>query len=124
MPTDFDRWLAEQFADTGTFTALLVLLDVAEPRVTPVCSSYVNVIGDEIDWDEMTVLLQGAGVAWDAVAFFVEVADGGGALTSVEANRRLEVLAKAIEADRLHLNRGRLFDRLGRRLRVEEMLPS
>jgi hypothetical protein len=59
MPTDFDRWLSEQFADTGTFTALLVLLDVAEPRVTPVCSSYVNVIGDEIDWDEMTVLLQG-----------------------------------------------------------------
>jgi hypothetical protein len=124
MPTDFDRWLSEQFADTGTFTALLVLLDVAEPRVTPVCSSYVNVIGDEIDWDEMTVLLQGSGVAWDAVAFFVEVADGGGALTSVEANRRLEVLAKAIEVDRLHLNRGLLFDRLGRRLRVEEMMPS
>jgi hypothetical protein len=124
MPTDFDRWLSEQFADTGTFTALLVLLDIAEPRVTAVCSSYVNVIGDEIDWEEMTVLLQGAGVAWGAVAFFVEVADGGGALTSVEANRRLEVLAKAIDADRLHLNRGSLFDRLGRRLRVEEMMPS
>ena len=30
----------------------------------------------------------------------------------------------AIEADRLHLNRGRLFDRLGRRLRVEEVMPS
>jgi hypothetical protein len=101
-----------------------VLLHIAEPHVTPVCSSYVNVIGDEIDWDEMTVLLQGAGVGWDAVAFFVETADGGGALTSVEANRRLEGLAKAIEADRLNLNRGRLFDRLGRLLRIEEMLPS
>ena len=77
MPTDFDRWLSEQFAETGPFTALLVLLHIAEPEVTPVCSSYVNVIGDEIDWDEMTVLLQGSGVAWDAVAFFVEVADGG-----------------------------------------------
>jgi hypothetical protein len=124
MPTDFDLWLPETFAETGTFTALLVLLRIAQPHVTPVCSSYVNVIGDEIDWDEMTVLLQGAGVAWDAVAFFVEIADGGGALTSVEANRRLEDLAQTIEADRLHLNRGRLFDRLGRRLRVEEVMPS
>jgi hypothetical protein len=59
-----------------------------------------------------------------AVAFFVEIADGGGALTSVEANRRLADLAQTIEADRLHLNRGRLFDRLGRRLRVEEVMPS
>jgi hypothetical protein len=124
MPTDFDRWLSEQFAETGTFTALLVLLRTAEPQVTPVCSSYVNVIGDEIDWDEMTVLLQGAGVAWDAVAFFVESADDGGGLTSVEANRRLEDLAKEIEVDRLHLNRGRLFDRLGRRLQIEEVSPS
>jgi hypothetical protein len=124
MSTDFDRWLSEQFAEIGTFTALLVLLRTAEPHVTPVCSSYVNVIGDEIDWDEMTVLLHGAGVAWDAVAFFVEITDDGGALTSVEANRRLKDLVEAIEADRLHLNRGRLFDRLGRRLQIEEVTPS
>jgi hypothetical protein len=124
MPTEFDRWLSEQFAATGTFTALMVLLHIAEPYVTPVCSSYVNVVGDEIDWDEMSVLLQGSGIAWDAVAFFVEIADGGGVLTSVEANRRLKDLTLAIEADRLHLNRGRLFDRRGRQLRVEEMLPS
>jgi hypothetical protein len=124
MATDFDRWLEAQFAETGAFTALIVLLHIAEPRVTPVCSSYVNVIGDEIDWDEMTVLLQGAGIGWDAVAFFVEREDEGGALTSVEANRRLKDLTHAIEADRLHLNGGRLFDRLGCRLRVEEVLPS
>jgi hypothetical protein len=124
MPTDFDRWLSEQFGESGTFTALIVLLHVAEPHVTPVCSSYVNVIGDEIDWDEMTVLLQGSGIGWDVVAFFVEIAEGGGALTSVESNRRLKDLTLAIEADRLHLNRGRLFDRLGRRLRVEEMMLS
>jgi hypothetical protein len=124
MPTEFDRWLSEQFAATGTFTALMVLLHIAEPHVTPVCSSYVNVVGDEIDWDEMTVLLQGSGIGWEAVAFFVETADGGGALTSVEANRRLKNLTQTIEADRLHLNRGWLFDRRGRRLRVEEMLPS
>src|SRR5262245_4437729 len=53
MPTEFDRWLSEQFAATGTFTALIVLLHIAEPHVTPVCSSYVNVVGDEIDWHEM-----------------------------------------------------------------------
>jgi hypothetical protein len=124
MATDFDRWLSEAFAETGTFTALLVLLRIDEPQVTPVCSSYVNVIGDEIDWDEMTVLLQGSGVAWDAVAFFVDIAAQDGALTSVEANRRLKELTLAIEANRLHLNRGQLFDRRGRRLRVEEVLPS
>jgi hypothetical protein len=72
----------------------------------------------------MTVLLQGSGIGWDVVAFFVEIAEGGGALTSVESNRRLKDLTLAIEADRLHLNGGRLFDRLGRRLRVEEMMPS
>jgi hypothetical protein len=124
MATDFDRWLKETFAETGTFTALIVLVHVAEPQVTPLCSSYVNVIGDEIDWDEMTVLLQGSGLAWDAVAFFVETADGGGALSSVEANRRLKDLTRSIEADRLHLNGGWLFDRIGRRLRVEEALHS
>jgi hypothetical protein len=124
MATDFDRWLAEAFAETGTFTALLVLLRIVEPQVTPVCSSYVNVIGDEIDWDEMTILLQGSGIGWDAVAFFVETADGGGALSSVEANRRLKDLTQAIEADRLQLNQGWLFDRLGRRLQIEEVMPS
>jgi hypothetical protein len=123
MPNEFDRWLSEQFAATGTFTALIVLLHIAEAHVTPVCSSYVNVVGDEIDWDEMTVLLQGSGIGWDAVAFFVET-DDGGALSSVEANCRLKDLTQAIEADRLHLNRGWLFDRRGRRLRVEEMMPS
>ena len=124
MQTDFDRWLSARFAETGTFTALIVLLHIADPHVTPVCSSYVNVIGDEIDWDEMTVLLQGSGIGWDAVAFFVETADGGGVLTSVEANRRLKDLTLAIDADRLHLNRGQLFDRLGRRLLIEEVVPS
>jgi hypothetical protein len=124
MATDFDRWLPQAFAESGTFTALIVLLRIAEPHVAPVCSSYVNVIGDEIDWDEMTILLQGAGIGWDAVAFFVEIADDGRALSSVEANRRLKDLVAAIEADRLRLNRGWLFDRLGRRLQVEEVLPS
>jgi hypothetical protein len=123
MLTDFDRWLPAQFAESGTFTALMVLLHIAEPHVTPVCSSYANVVGDEIDWDEMTVMLQGSGIH-GMRSRSSSRAPTGAALTSVEANRQLKDLTLAIEADRLHLNRGRLFDRLGRRMRVEEMMPS
>src|SRR6202521_3470190 len=59
--SDFDRWLAAEFALTGAFTALAVLVEIAENNVTPLCSTYFNVIGDEIDWSEITVLFAGAG---------------------------------------------------------------
>ena len=47
--TDFDRWVAGEFAETGAFTALVILVEIAEPAVVPICSTYFNVIGDEID---------------------------------------------------------------------------
>ena len=119
MTSGFDDWLPAEFARTGPFTALIVLVRIAPPAVTPLCSTYVNVVGPEVDWQEMTVLLAGSGVAWDGAAFFVATGEGGGALPNVAARDRLRALEEAILADRLHLNRGHLFDRQGRRMQVE-----
>ncbi len=58
--TDFDRWIADEFAETGAFTALVILVEIAEPAVAPLCSTYFNVIGDEIDWGEITLLFAGS----------------------------------------------------------------
>lgn len=119
--TDFERWLAAELDRTGRFTALIVLVGIGERDVTPLCSTHVDVIGTEIDWEEMTALLAGAGVAWDGVAFFVATAPGGGPLDNVAARRHLREMEAAVRADRLHLNEGHVFDRLGRRLCVDEV---
>lgn len=117
--TGFEPWLRAEFDRTGRFTALIVLVGIGECHVTPLCSTHVDVIGTEIDWEEMTVLLAGAGVAWDGVAFFVATAPGGGPLDNVAARRHLREMEAAVRADRLHLNQGHFFDRLGRRMRID-----
>jgi len=85
------------------------------------CSTYFNVIGDEIDWSEMTVLFAGAGHAWDGASFYPLTAPDGGALDNPSARLRLRDLEKRIDADRLVLNEGHFFDKWGRRLRVDEV---
>ena len=115
----FEDWIAAEFGRTGEFTALVVLVAIGAREVTPLCSTHVDVVGAEIDWDEMATLLAGAGVPWDGVAFFVATAEGGGALPNVEARRRLRAMEASVRADRLHLNAGHFFDRLGRRLRID-----
>ena len=42
--TDFDLWIAEEFVETGEFTALVVLIRIDEASVHPLCSTYLNVI--------------------------------------------------------------------------------
>ena len=59
--TDFDRWITAEYAERGAFTAFAVLVRIGRTSVTPLCSTYFNVIGDEIDWDEIIVLFAGAG---------------------------------------------------------------
>jgi hypothetical protein len=119
--TEFEDWLGAEFARTGEFTALIVLVGIGEREITPLCSTHVDVIGTEIDWAEMTVLLAGAGVPWDGAAFFVATAEDGGRLPNVAARLRLRELEAAVRADRLHLNEGHFFDRQGRRMRVDEV---
>jgi hypothetical protein len=122
MPlTDFDRWLAAEFAQTGAFTALAILVEIAEHKVTPLCSTYFNVIGDEIDWSEINVLFAGAGRAWDGASFYPLTAPDGGPLDNPNARLRLRELEKRIDGDRLVLNEGHFFDKWGRRLKIEEV---
>jgi hypothetical protein len=118
--TDFDRWIAEEFAETGAFTALVILVEIGA-KVTPLCSSYFNVIGDEVDWAEVTVLFAGAGADWDGASFFPVTAPHGGPVDNPTARLRLRELEARLDEDRLVLNQGHFFDKWGRRMKIEEV---
>lgn len=119
--TDFDHWVAEEFERTGEFTALVVLVAIDESKVTPLCSTYFNVIGVEIDWAEITVLFAGSGQEWSGASFFPVTMPGGGPLDNPTARLRLRELEARLDEDRLVLNEGQFFDKWGRRLQVEEV---
>lgn len=119
--TDFDRWLSAAFAEIGSFTALVVLVDIAGTKVTPVRSTFMNIIGDETYWAEVAALLQSAGVAWNGVSFFPVTGIEGGPLDNDAARSRLRELQERLAEDRLVLNEGHFFDEWGRRLKIEEV---
>ncbi len=119
--TDFDVWLTEEFARTGAFTALAVLVEIADSKVVPLCSTYLNVIGDETDWTEITVLFAGAGREWDGASFYPLTGPHGGPLDNPNARLRLRELESRLDDDPLVLNEGNFFDKWGRRLKVEEV---
>ena len=119
--TDFDRWIAGEFAETGAFTALVVLVEIGATKVAPLCSSYFNVIGDEVDWGEVTVLFAGAGADWDGASFFPVTAPHGGPVDNPTARLRLRELEARLDEDRLVLNAGHFFDKWGRRMKTEEV---
>jgi hypothetical protein len=121
---DFQGWLTQEFARRGAFTALVVLVGIGDTQVTPLCSTFVNVVGDEVEWSEIVVLFAGSGADWDGAAFFPAVARGGGPLDDPAARLRLRELEGRVAADRLVLNEGWFCDRRGRRLRIEEVAPS
>ena len=118
---DFERWLARAFAETGAFTALVVLVEIGARRVTPLCSTYFNVIGDEVEWSDIVVMFAGAGRQWDGAAFFPAVAAGGGPLDNPTARLRLRELEARLDAEPLVLNEGHFFDAWGRRMKIEEV---
>jgi hypothetical protein len=119
--TDFDRWIGEAFAELGEFTALVVLVEIAGVKVTPLCSTYFNVIGTEVDWGEIMVLFAGAGYPWDGASFFPVTAAHGGPLDNPNARLRLRELEARLDDDRLVLNEGNFFDKWGRRMKIEEV---
>jgi len=122
--SDFDRWISEEFVRTGAFTALVILVRIGEPKVSPLCSTYMNVIGDEVDWGEITVLFAGSGMDWDGAAFFPVTGKDGGPLDNPTARLELREIEARFDADRLTLNEGHFFDKWGRRLKIEEVEPK
>ena len=121
---DFKRWLAGEFAESGAFTALVVLVEVTDTRVTPLCSTFFNVIGDEIEWNDIVVMFRGSGRQWDGAAFFPVMAPDGGPLDNPSARMRLRDLEARLDDDRLVLNEGHFFDEWGRRMTIEEIRPQ
>ena len=119
--TDFDRWIVEEFTRSGPFTAFVVLVSIGEIKINPLCSTYFNVLGDEVDWAEMTLLFAGAGQPWDGAAFFPHASPEGGPLDNPTARTQLRQLEERVDDDRLVLNEGHFFDKWGRRMKVEEV---
>jgi hypothetical protein len=120
ISTDFDAWLAGVWRG-GPFTALIVLVRVAEPRIEPLRSTFVHVIGDELDWGDITMMFRSAGVGWDAAAFFGTRAESGGPVPDDVARSRLRQIEERLRTDKLLLNDAGFFDVWGRELRVDEV---
>jgi hypothetical protein len=121
---DFNAWIEDEFARRGAFTACVVLVEIGERSVTPLASTYLNVIGAEVDWVEVVALFMGAGMPWDGAAFFPATAPDGGPLDNAGARTRLREIEARVKAERLAINEGFFFDRHGRRMMVEQMAPQ
>lgn len=119
--TEFEAWLAEEYEREGSFTALIVLVAIGDSTVTPLCSTYVNVIGAEVEWSELVIMFAGAGHDWDGAAFFPRQDSHGRPLDNPAARIHLRDLESRLDDDRLVLNEGHFFDRWGRRMRVDEV---
>ena len=117
---NFEPWLKSAYGETGGFTALIVLVRIGESTVTPVSSTYVHLIGDDVSWPAFSSLLAKSGQAWDGVAVFVETDDGKGPIPDALARIRLRDVEARIGDDRIHINDGHFFDSWGRRMKVEE----
>ncbi|MFC0409575.1 hypothetical protein [Roseomonas elaeocarpi] len=121
IATDFDEWLADTYAETGSFTVLFVLLRITEATVEPLRSAYLHVVGDETRWPEMLSLFAGARVDWSAVVFFR--AGREGLVRDDEAKARLAALTRKLHEDRSLIRDGEFFNADGLRLRLEERKP-
>lgn len=119
MAADFDRWLENQFAASGPFTALIILVKVDGTTIWPVGSSYATVIGSDLHWPGMRRLLDQSKLPWDATAIFPTFSDAGGPLSDASARRRLEEVRSRVIADHATINEGVFFDRQGRMMRLE-----
>ncbi len=120
-PARFDAWVAAEFAAAGPFTALVVLARIGDLTVTPLRSTWVHVIGDELTWDDVARLFDGAGADWDGALFAPRTDRAGGPLPDAAARLALRDLGDAVIQDRTVLNTEHFFDREGRRLKVEEV---
>jgi hypothetical protein len=122
--TEFDAWLKGMVARHGEFTVLVVLAEIGQRSVVPLCSTYLHVIGNEVDWQEIKALFVGSGSNWDGAAFFPTKAPNGGPVDKATARQRLaELEAKVIE-NRMVFNDGHFFDTQGRRIEIEPVVDA
>jgi hypothetical protein len=111
-------------AGHGEFTVLVILAEIGARSVVPLCSTYCHVLGDELDWQEMKVLLAASGRNWGGAAFFPTKAGHGGPIDRATVHRRLaELEAKVIE-NRMVLNDGHFFDTHGRRIEIAPVVDA
>ncbi len=114
--TDFDDWLVETFARVGSFTMLIVLVEIGETTVSLLASSYLHVIGNETRWTGMTELLAASGAAWNGAVFFQ--GDRAGLIDDATAQQRLSSLTRHLHGDRSILRHGEFFNAQGLRMRI------
>jgi hypothetical protein len=119
--TDFDDWLVETYARVGSFTTLIVLVEIGEAKVSLLASSHLHFVGDETRWIDMVDLLSGAGTPWSGAAFFQ--ADRAGLIDDDTARRRLAELTRELQKDRMILSHSEFFNAQGLRIKIER-LPS
>lgn len=117
--TEFDTWVGEMVREHSEFTVLVVLTDIGARSVTPLCSTYFHIVGDEVTWEDMTVMFAGSGQSWKGAAFFPTKGRNGGPLDNPTARLRLKELEASVVANRMLLNDGHFFDTDGRRIKVE-----
>lgn len=116
----FDDWVAEEYRRTKGFTALIVLVSIGNLEVLPLRSTFLHVIGDELDWLGFAETMRGAGVKWDGVVIVTLTDEGGGPVDDSKARTALRDLDKRIVEDRMVINEGHFFDKWGRRMKIEE----
>ena len=119
-PFKFNDWIAEEFDQSGPFTAMVLLVSIGEIEVTPLRSTFLHVIGDEIDWLSFSEMMRGANVNWDGAMIMPMRDEDGGLFEDESARQELRKLEQRIIEDRLLLNQGHFFDKWGRRLKIEE----
>ncbi|MBO0764452.1 MAG: hypothetical protein J2P50_07680 [Hyphomicrobiaceae bacterium] len=117
--TAFDDWLADMVREHGQFTVLVILTAMGEGNVTPLCSTYMHVTGDAVDWEEIKIMFAGSGHSWDGAVFFPTKAANGGPIDNPTARLRLAELEAKVGQNRMILNDGHFFDTEGRRIRVD-----
>lgn len=115
---EFSTWLTSMVAEHGEFTALVILVEVGQRSVSPLCSTYFHVIGTDVTWEDITTMLAGSGQAWNGVAFFPTKGRNGGPIDNPTARIRMRELEERVIADRMTLNDGHFFDTRGRRIEI------
>jgi hypothetical protein len=122
--TEFDLWLADMVREHRRFTMLVILTEIGERCVVPLCSTYMHVIGEETGWEEIKLMFAGSGQNWDGAAFFPTKAQGGGPVDNPTARLRLADLEDKMGKNRMILNDGHFFDTAGRRIKIEPIVDS